>query len=99
MDEFIKDSNPKLRVSLERLNSGTIEFYQLEPLPILEENDSQLFIKDDVTAVREPASTLLAVQQVEYDADSEAETSHTLTPRPSLHRRRSTFKKEKSRVR
>ena len=48
---------------------------------------------------RTVSSPLLTTQTAEYDADSEADTSHTVTPRPTLHRRRSTFKKEKFHVR
>ena len=91
--EFIMSSDPKLREFLEKLNSGTIDFYQLEPITF----EQQQFSVKDGPVKRDSASSLLNVQPVEYDADSEADTIHNLPPRPSLHRRRSTFKKEKSR--
>ena len=97
IDDFIKSADPKLRPFLENLNSGTMDFYQLEPIT-LEEMDMQ-FSSKETSGERDRASSLLKGQAVEYDADSEADTIHTLTPRPSLHRRRSTFKREKCQIR
>ena len=97
IDEFIKSSDPKLREFLEKLNSGTMDFYQLDPITF-EQMNMQFSVKES-SGERDRTSSLLNVQPVEYDADSEADTIHPLTPRPSLHRRRSTFKKEKSQLR
>ena len=99
MEDFISNSNPKLHASLEKLNFSTTEFYQLESLHVLEDRDLvEAFVKDS-TGDQNGEHGQLMLQPVDYDADSEADTSHTMTPRPSLHKRRSTFKKEKSRVR
>ena len=66
---------------------------------MLEDRDLvEAFVKDS-TGDQIGEHGQLMLQPVDYDADSEADTSHTMTPRPSLHKRRSTFKKEKSRVR
>ena len=66
---------------------------------MLEDRDLvEAFVKDS-TGEQIGEHGQLMLQPVDYDADSEADTSHTMTPRPSLHKRRSTFKKEKSRVR
>ena len=96
--DFVKDSHPKLYGFIERLHNGTIDFYQLEILPLREKTDKQHGSKTQIDK-RTVSSPLLTTQTAEYDADSEADTSHTVTPRPTLHRRRSTFKKEKFHVR
>ena len=63
---------------------------------MLEDRDLvEAFVKDS-TGDQNGEHGQLMLQPVDYDADSEADTSHTMTPRPSLHKRRSTFKKEKS---
>ena len=83
---------------MEKLHNGTIDFFQLEILPLREKSDKQNGVKTHMDK-RTVSSPLLTTQTAEYDADSEADTSHTVTPRPTLHRRRSTFKKEKFHVR
>lgn len=83
---------------MEKLHNGTIDFYQIEILPLREKPEKQYGTKGAMDK-RTVSSPLLTTQTAEYDADSEADTSHTITPRPTLHRRRSTFKKEKFHVR
>ena len=84
---------------MEKLHNGTIDFYQIEILPVREKPEKQFGTKLPLDK-RTVSSPLLTTQTAEeYDADSEADTSHTITPRPTLHRRRSTFKKEKFHVR
>ena len=72
-----------------------MDFFQLEPITF----DQMQFSVKETSLERDREPSLLNVQPVEYDADSEADTIHSLTPRQSLHRRRSTFKKEKSQTR
>ena len=99
MDSFIRSANVKLSVSLTKLNSAIFDFYQLEPTLQSQARDPKLYIRDSIVeGDGEPVGygSVLSVQPVDYDADSEADSIRTMTTRPSLHRRRSTFKKEKA---